>query len=330
MRLDRILLLAGGLTASVSAGGDDQDLLSRFGTTANVRRLAIVVGVQNYDEQPEVPNALNDARQIDNVLTSTGFEVAFLGDPRTSDDILLKVIALAERAGGEPANIVFFFAGHGFQEGPFNFLVPGKARRDEMLADSLPVTSVLQVLAGRLAASTGQTSGVTILMLDACRTLGDVRSPDKIGGHPGFGTIAVPAKATMVGLAAEYNSPAFSRCDQCTTNSPYTTALTHFIPGEFPIEKMFKRVQESVEKLTADKQTPELINKLAGEFSFRPTRDERTEQENEWRATLSTPRRECVLNYLRRYPDSRYVLAALALYAASHDTDSGGEECPEL
>jgi uncharacterized caspase-like protein len=327
----RSLLLAGALAVAAAAQGDDSELDAQFLTPVDVRRLALVVGVENYDGYLPVPNALNDARTIEGALTSAGFEVRFLGNPETSDEILHEVRALAQRAGAEPADVVFFFAGHGFQDGAFNYLVPGKARPNELLEHSVPVTSLLLLLSGgRPAAGSGRPAGVTVVILDACRTTGHVRTPDEASSQTGFATVAAPARGTIVGLAAKYNSPAHSRAQPGDTNSPYTAALGLYIPREaLSIEEMFNKVQARVELLTGDEQSPEEVDALGGEFYFRPTESERAAEEAAWHATLDTRQRECAINYLRRYPDSRFVRAALTLAERARD-EAGGEECPDI
>jgi uncharacterized caspase-like protein len=293
-----------------------------------VRRLAVVVGVERYDDHPEVPNALNDARQMERTLSAAGFEVRFLGNPETADAIVLELQALAQRASSEPATFVFFFAGHGFQEGAFNYLVPGKARKDALIEDSVPVTSVLQLLSGR-SPSGRRRGGVTVVLLDACRTSGHVRTPDEATSQPGFATIAIPGNDTVVSLAAKYNSPARSRADAADTNSPYTSALSRFIPmNAQAIGEVLDRVQADVERVTRDQQSPEEIDALSGVFYFRPSANERNAEEVAWRTTLGTDRPECALDYLRRFPDSRYVGAALAWALGPQDSPTGGDPCP--
>jgi uncharacterized caspase-like protein len=323
-------VVAGGLliAGAPSAGSAEPD--PRHLAPVEVRRLALVVGVESYDDHPRVPNALNDARQMERALGATGFETRFLGNPETADAIVLEVQELAQRAGDEPATFVFFFAGHGFQEGAFNYLVPGKARRDELLGDSVPVTSVLQDLAGPRASGRRRV-GVTVVLLDACRTTGHVRTPDQPASQPGFATVAVPGRGTVVSLAAKYNSPARSRVDPADSNSPYTAALSRFLPrAAQPVSDMFDRVQAYVEELTHDEQSPEQVDALGGVFYFRPTLAERAAEEAAWRTTLDTNRRECVIGYLRRFPDSRFVRAALEWAAGAQDSPTGGVECPVI
>jgi uncharacterized caspase-like protein len=321
-----LVAAAGGGAAQDAEGGPDP----RFLVPRTIPRLALVIGVQNYDHlDTPVPNADNDARAVLAALVDAGFKVDYLPDPATNDQILTHVKSLAMKAGGasEPAAVVLFFAGHGFQSGGFNYLVPRSAMRSQLFEDSVPVSSVLRLLSGRAG-------GVNVLFLDACRTAGHVRdtTQEPSGEPPGFATVATKHPGTIVGMAAKYDKPARSRATAEAQNSPYSDALSRYIRvAGLSVEEMFNKVQNFVEQVTGNEQSPEEADSLAGAFFFRPTERERTAEEQAWLATLRTNRLDCIQMYAKSYPDSRFLRAALEWAAhMPSESVSGGGMCPDM
>jgi len=74
---------------------------------------ALVVGVSNYDNWPQLPNAVSDAREVSRFLQRMGFRVTLLTDPN-SQQLKKALKDLVGRTGLEPdRGIVFYYAGHG-------------------------------------------------------------------------------------------------------------------------------------------------------------------------------------------------------------------------
>jgi uncharacterized caspase-like protein len=91
-------------------------------------RVALVVGVSDYQYVPRLPNPANDAREVARRLERFGFQVERLSGPRVSkgefDDALLR---LRQRAAQADV-VVVYFAGHGIELGGQNYLLPSDAR----------------------------------------------------------------------------------------------------------------------------------------------------------------------------------------------------------
>jgi hypothetical protein len=142
----RVLLIAhvvlGSLCFAQSDGGASDS--SRFLAPSAVPRFALVVGVQNYWYLDHVPNANNDATAIAQSLTNVGFSVTTILDP-TTNELLQQVGQLKSRTGDlkKPVITVLYFAGHGFQNGEWNWVVPVNADKDNPTAASIPVSSFI-------------------------------------------------------------------------------------------------------------------------------------------------------------------------------------------
>ena len=89
---------------------------------ANAKRVALVVGNDDYTTLPKLEKAVNDARGVGETLRGLGFQV-FEGINAGRKDMEAKIAEL--EAAIEPGDEVFFFyAGHGVALGTENFLIP--------------------------------------------------------------------------------------------------------------------------------------------------------------------------------------------------------------
>lgn len=295
--------------------GEDPNFL----TPIPVPRFALVMGAQNYHELDKVRNATNDANATATVLSQHGFTTRVVIDP-TDADIYDYVDELATKAGGPdaPAIVLLFFAGHGFQQGAFNYIAPINVEKSRVTGRSVPVTSLLQTL-GRNRA------GLAIVLLDACRTEGPLSSAV---ASQGFGPIASTAN-TVIGLAARFGNPARSAAREGDSNSPYTTALVQFMPRPSQsLDVLLDRVNEEVRSLTLGKQEPEqLKGGSSSSVYIVPTQHERDAERRAWETVLATQNPDCVSRYILRYPDSPFLSAALRFLTTPPSGTRGGTRC---
>ena len=77
------------------------------------RRVALVVGVSNYQHVPRLGNPTNDALEISNAFYRLGFQVQTLIDPdrKAFEDAIRK---LGRDADGADAS-VFYYSGHALE-----------------------------------------------------------------------------------------------------------------------------------------------------------------------------------------------------------------------
>src|SRR5947208_5242884 len=88
-------------------------------------RLALVIGQSAYKSVPALPNPINDARAVRQMLTDSGFEVSMASDLSQSQirDQLNEFAGKVASKGGDSIALVFY-AGHGVQIDGENFLIP--------------------------------------------------------------------------------------------------------------------------------------------------------------------------------------------------------------
>ena len=135
-------------------------------SAAAENRLALVIGQSAYKSVPALPNPINDAKAVGQMLTNSGFEVSTASDLSQSHmrDTLGEFAGKVASKGGDTVALVFY-AGHGVQIDGENFLVPvdvDPKRESDIPIQAVRLNDVLNTL-------TSAPSKMRILMLDACR-----------------------------------------------------------------------------------------------------------------------------------------------------------------
>ena len=226
-------------------------------------RLALVIGQSTYRAVPALPNPVNDAKAMSNLLTDAGFDVVTASDlSQTEMREAISNFAGRIAAKGPDTVALVFYAGHGMQVDGENYLVPvdvDPKREADVPLQSVRLNDLLNTL-------TSVPSRMRIVMLDACRN-----NPfPQLNKTVGKGLAIVDAKFGASGTFISFSTaPGAEAEDGSGTNSPYTTALlaTARQPG-LAIEDAFKRVRVSVNKATAGRQTPWESSSLTDEFEF--------------------------------------------------------------
>jgi hypothetical protein len=125
------------------------------------RRVALVIGIGDYQTLSKLANPVSDARAVATVLRANGFEVAEHYDlPRA--DLLDALESFRSEAGSASAALVYY-AGHGMEIDGKNVLAPKDMQVDcehVSLRRSLSLTELFNALGG---------AEHQIVLLDACR-----------------------------------------------------------------------------------------------------------------------------------------------------------------
>ncbi len=233
-----------------------------LGSGADAQRLALLVGNSSYQNVAPLAHPAPDAGSLADALRRLDFEVTLLTDA-TAADIAAALDAFQQKASREDTeSTLFYFAGHGFQSGGANFLVPtdGRLADAQATAESLP----LDVVIGKVTAASGQ----TLVFLDASQQVqlpAGVPDSNKglaaIGQQTGLFTALSSQPDTVAPLAEG-------------ANSPFTAALLANIgtPGS-SISDMMTLVRLDVDEATGGKQKPWDQSKLRSQFYFLPEYD---------------------------------------------------------
>ncbi|WP_095587992.1 caspase family protein [Actibacterium ureilyticum] len=235
------------------------------GAAMAAERIALVMGIADYQSIGPLKNTINDARRISQTLEQIGFEVTTAYDT-TSQQMhdLLKEFAFRS----ETADLaLIYFAGHGVEVQGENFLIPA----DAQVASNADIQRQAVSLKDMLVA-VDRARKMRIVILDSCRNnpfgdLIDTRETAAEGsadGTRGGGGLAQPTpdRGTLVSFAAKDGNVAL---DGSGTNSPFAIALSDRLKQpNLEISLMFRQVRDQVLQSTANQQEPHTYGALSG------------------------------------------------------------------
>ncbi|MGJ4999394.1 caspase family protein [Bradyrhizobium sp. HKCCYLS3077] len=233
------------------------------GAASNTRRVALVIGNGGYKSVHPLPNPPRDAKLIADTLRNTGFQsVTLLND--LSRDRFFEALRNFEAEAEKADWAVIYYAGHGFEIGGVNYLVPVDAR---LVADKDAETEAVAL--EQVLGAVGAARKLRLVILDACRdnpfapgmkqTLA-LKLVDK-----GFSNIE-PGAGMMVVYAAKHGATAL---DGDTGNSPFATALARTIKEpRLEVRKLFDIVRDDVWAATKQRQQPFTYGSPPGREDF--------------------------------------------------------------
>jgi Caspase domain len=224
-------------------------------TLAAGRRVALVIGIDNYPRSPLL-NARNDARAMASSLRELGFAVTLLEDI-TRNQMVGSVSEFSEAL--RPDDVAFFFyAGHGVQLEGENYLVPADFDGSSSTAARLNTMPV-----GELQSALGRAK-LSVIVLDACRNnpFGNARS----GGR---GLAPVEARGNIIAFATGAGQTASD--NPAAGNGLFTEQLLATLrEPNLPLREIFYRVRQRVYQVTNGQQFPAVYDGLLGELVLRP------------------------------------------------------------
>ena len=287
------------------------------------KRVALVIGNDNYLSVSKLQKAGNDANAMARELRNAGFAVQLHQNLNYRATVRAVESFTQGIQGGDEA--VVFYAGHGVQIRNGSYLLP-----TDIEANS---ESEVEKTAYELLALTDKISeakpAFSLVMVDACRDNPLKSKGRNIGNARGLSAIE-PPKGQMVVYSASRGQQALDRLSDKDPN-PNGVFTREFItqmkkPG-VRIEDIMRSVQDSVEMLAksvSHEQRPAVYNEARGNFYFfGPTAvqvapsvaAELTASQREdgfWSDAKATGNKEAYEAYLESYPTGRYVNLAKA------------------
>lgn len=290
------------------------------------RRLALVIGNNEYSKVPRLTNAVNDAKDLAAALQQMKFTVDLaLNAPLETLD--RRVRDFTSRV--QPADVaLFYFAGHGVQIDQENYLLATDfdATDDiEAKRRSVSASDVLERLRTRRAR-------LRILILDACRDNPFQRRNTR---SIAAGLATMQAEGSLIAFAT---SPGNTSADNATgRNGLFTEHLLRSmtVAGKEAVD-VLRQVQEDVYRASGEKQLPWINFGYVGSFFFIAPRvdqaahtklDANIEEEGFWRAAESSQDPKLIEQYLQRYGEnSRHGVQARVILARrrAHDASLTG------
>jgi len=232
-------------------------------TTQATRRIALVIGNGAYTNVHRLDNPLRDAKLVGSSLKDLGFQSVTVANDLTRDKFFETLRSFASEAEKSDWAVIYY-AGHGFEIGGVNYLVPIDAKLAADTDAEKEAVALEQVIA-----SVSGARKLRLLMLDACRdnpfaptmkhTI-ELKLVDK-----GFSDIE-PTAGFMVVYAAKHGETAL---DGQGTDSPFAVAVAHDIKEpHIEVRKLFDIVRDDVWDATKHQQQPFTYGSPPGREDF--------------------------------------------------------------
>ena len=307
-----------------------------FGTALPVeaKRVALVIGIDAYENVKKLKKAVNDARVMGGTLNDLNFTVLVSHNP--SRRVMNRKLAEFTQQIDKGDEALFFFAGHGIDVEGGNFLLPadipsGRAGEDFVKSEAISVTRILQMIQKRGAR-------VSILVLDACRNNPFRQVAGRsIGSSRGLGRIAAP-EGTFIMYSAGEGQVALDGLSESdpNPNSVFTRTLVPMLkqPG-LKITDMARSLRRKVQKLAkriAHKQRPAYYDEVTGDFYFKQgkrgaldaKKNVKINSDNSvnslelafWNSVKNTSKTTELQSYVKAYPNGAFTSLAKIRLAA--------------
>jgi Caspase domain len=237
------------------------------------KKLALVIGINDYNEIPKLEKAVGDAQAVGQTLSGLGYDVttALNVDRRGLNLVLSKLYASVEPGD----TVLVHYSGHGVQIENDNYLLPADVpaptdgNAELLKSESLRLLTLIDTLGQKGA-------GARILIIDACRdnpfATGGKRS---IGGTRGLANVATD-KGTFIMYSAGAGQSALDRLGEgdSTATSVYTRVLLSRLKDpSIKLRDLAASVRDEVEKMgksVGHDQRPAYYDDLPADFSLAP------------------------------------------------------------
>jgi len=230
------------------------------------KRVALVIGNNDYKNVPKLQKAVNDARVMGETLKQLGFSV-MLAENQTRQAFSETLLAF-DRAV-EPGDTAFFFyAGHGFEIAGQNFLLPtdvpaATEGQEELVRDaSMLADRVIERLQNRKVRT-------AILVFDACRNNPFERAGTRaVAGGGGLAPMTQLPEGVFSVFSAGPRQTALDRLsnNDSNPNSVFTRAFAKELlqPGEnlVQVAQRTRRIVSEMAETVNHKQIPVYFDQM--------------------------------------------------------------------
>ncbi len=244
---------------------------------AAAARLALVVGINDYEMIPPLEKAVGDAEAMSGKLRELGFAVTTVLNP---DRRAFNAAITAFRRSLQPGDVAFVhYSGHGIEVDGRNLLLPrdmplpSSGDEDFLAEEAIDLASLMQRVGDSGAAA-------RIFVIDACRDNPFARQGVRgLGGQGGLAPLAGPPRGSFILYSAGYRQTALDRLgpDDASPTSIYTRVLLERLgtPGA-SISEIARRVRVDVAALALSAghdQSPAYYDELTEDLVLAPGGD---------------------------------------------------------
>lgn len=223
-------------------------------------RWALIVGNADYTSNgvSSLPNTLNDARTMTASLSAMGFTIYSI-ENATRDDIN-EVMSVIKAEQIDTALGLFFYAGHGVQNGGINYILP-----TDIVPNSKSFLEDQAITAESIIADLADIGAEKlVIILDACRN-----SP--FGANLVYGAGLALSEAPPNTIISYATAPGGVALDGSGANSPFTAALASTLEGpKQDFRDVLRLVRAKVRLATKGEQTPWFLDNITEEIWLEP------------------------------------------------------------
>jgi caspase domain-containing protein len=230
------------------------------------KRVALVIGNNDYKNVPKLQKAVNDARTMGETLKQLGFSV-MLAENQTRQAFSETLLAFDKAV--EPGDTAFFFyAGHGFEIAGQNFLLPtdvpaATEGQEELVRDaSILADRIIERLQNKKART-------AILVFDACRNNPFERPGTRaVAGAGGLAPMTQLPEGVFSVFSAGPRQTALDRLsnDDNNPNSVFTRTFAKELlqPGEnlVQVAQHTRRIVSEMAETVKHKQIPVYFDQM--------------------------------------------------------------------
>src|SRR5438270_4237274 len=236
------------------------------------KRVALVIGNNDYKNVPKLQKAVNDARTMGDTLKQLGFSV-MVAENQTRQQFSQTLLAFDNAVeAGDTA--FFFYAGHGFEIAGQNYLLPtdvpaATEGQEELVRDA-------SVLADRIVERLqNRKVRTSILVVDACRNNPfERRGTRAVAGGGGLAPMVQLPEGVFSALSAGPRQTALDRLsnDDANPNSVFTRTFAKELlqPGEnlVQVAQSTRRLGSEMAETVNHKQIPVYFDQIVDEVFF--------------------------------------------------------------
>jgi hypothetical protein len=230
------------------------------------KRVALVIGNNDYKNVPKLQKAVNDARTMGDTLKQLGFSVMVAENQNRQ---AFSETLLAFDKAIEPGDTAFFFyAGHGFEIAGQNFLLPtdvpaaGEGQEELVRDASILADRIIERLQNKKART-------AILVFDACRNNPFERSGTRaVAGGGGLAPMTQLPEGVFSVFSAGPRQTALDRLsnDDANPNSVFTRTFAKELltPGEnlVQVAQHTRRLVAEMAETVSHKQIPVYFDQM--------------------------------------------------------------------
>src|SRR5882762_5714612 len=230
------------------------------------KRVALVIGNNDYKNVPKLQKAVNDARTMGDTLKQLGFTV-MVAENQTRQAFSQSLLAF-DKAIDKGDTAFFFYAGHGFEIAGQNFLLPtdvpaATEGQEELVRDaSILADRVIERLQNKGART-------AILVFDACRNNPFERSGTRaVSGGGGLAPMTQLPEGVFSVFSAGPRQTALDRLsnDDANPNSVFTRTFSKELlqPGEnlVQVAQHTRRLVSEMAETVKHKQIPVYFDQM--------------------------------------------------------------------